>query len=598
MELDANRILEILLHLFYFGLGFMALIYFLERTIPFDGAFYSFKILNYGTFNIENERWGACYNQVLPLIGVKLGLSLPAILKLYSLSFVLCNYVFFLIIYYRFKQTYTAIAFTLVQVVAFRYNFFYQVSEIHSIIGPVFLLVASFLSVKFTEEKKWLGAIIVLILIFWLLNIHLLSIVIVAFCLAFCVLHNQKLLKNWPMLISVLMGVIYFVFKLKAVPADSYQSQKLVSFENISYVFTNLNDILGYKYFLKAVGNNYVLPVSLLIFMALFYLYKKMILKFLLLVISVLGFWVLIMAGEIHEEAPIVCENYYALFGYFIAIPFSIDFLQNIKLNWSFPVLLWILLFSITKIATCGTLIHDQIDFFKRTTDNLRAFPEKKFAMSYKNVDWDGLWVAWDFPFQSLIVSSLASPDSAITFYATDDSSKYTPQIYSDTSTLVGVPWSPFWFASTTLPSNYFRLKNTLYRNMNTLQDSSFHPEKFTAQNMDLSLFDQSYCFWHDQNAKISVSISNKSTELFYSRLAMKQQSYLGFRVYNIHDYSLVKEGRTLLDLDIYPNHTLVTSLIIPKRFLKKGCYTVEVDMVDEYKRWYGMVKKFNLVML
>ena len=576
----------------------MALIYFLERTIPFDGAFYSFKILNYGTFNVENERWGACYNQVLPIIGIKLGFSLPTILKLYSVSFVLCNYVFFLIIYYRFKQVCTAIAFTIVQVVAFRYNFFYQVSEIHSIIGPIFLFMATLLSVKYTIEKKWIGALLVVVLLYWLLNIHLLSIVIVAFCLAYGVLHNHKLLKNIPMLISLIVGIVYFILKLKAVPADSYQSQKLVSFENISYVFTNLNDILGYKYFLKAVGNNYVLPVSLLIFMALFYIYKKMVLKILLLVLSVFGFWVLIMAGEIREEAPIVCENYYALFGYFIAIPFSIDFLQSIKFKLAFPTLLWVLFFSLSKIVMCGTLIHDQIDFFKRTTDNLRTFNEKKFVMSYKNVDWDGLWVAWDFPFQSLIVSSLADPDSAITFYATDDSSKYTPQIYTDSTTLVGVPWSPFWFASTTLPTKYFKLKNTLYRNMNTLQDSSFYAEKFTNQNMELHVFDKQYCFWHDQNAKISVSISNKSTNVFYSRLAMKQQSYLGYRVYNMSDYSLVKEGRTLLDLDIYPNHTLVTSLIMPKRFLKKGCYTIEVDLVDEYKRWYGMIKKFNLVML
>lgn len=358
INLSSKRITELLLHFIFLLLLCVSYSYFLERTIPFDGAYYSFKIIFYENFNIENERWGACYNQILPLLGVKMGFPLPTILKLYSMSFVICNYIFFLIIFYGFKQTYTAIAFVFTQLIAYRYNFYYQVSEIHAIIGPIFLMVACVMSERFMREQKKIGVVLFLLLIFWLLNIHLLSIIIIAFCLAYLFLNNKSLWRNYYLIVGVLAGFVYFYLKLKSIPINSYQNQKLVSFENIRYTLFNLNKIHGYSYFKNVWAQNYILPSVLGAFMVFYYVYKRMTLKLFLLVISVFGLWVLLMTSSIIPDSPIGYENYYALFGYLIMIPFIFDFIRHLNFVWYFPTLLLILTLSFSSIITCGNFMN------------------------------------------------------------------------------------------------------------------------------------------------------------------------------------------------------------------------------------------------
>ena len=597
LNLSTKRTIEILLHSFFVVLIILAYYFNLERTIPFDGAFYSFKIIAYENFNIENNRWGACYNQILPLIGIKLGLALPKILKLYSLSFVLCNYLFFLVIYYGYKQIYTAVGLVLVQVVAYRYNFYYQVSEIHAIIGPVFLLVATLLSEKFTEQSRIKGSLLIFALIFWLMNIHLLSIIIVAFVCAFVFLHKRTLFKNYQIILAIICGIIYFVFKLKTIPTDSYQSQKLISMGNINYVLTHINNCYGFSHFKITWGEQYIFPTILLGFIAVYYLIFKYWLKFLLIIVSVFGFWVLLMAATINIDSPIVYENYYALFGYFIAIPFSIDILSKLRFRWFLPAFTTVVIISIFKIINCGWFMNGQIDYFKRTTNNLRPFKESKFVIWDQNLDWEKIWVPWDFPFQSLLISSLASPDSAMSFVAVNDYSLYAPRIYEDSLTFVGIPWDPYWFSAKGLHKDYFHLKTSYYKKANSFQDTSFNAYVFTKQNMEIALVDNNYKFKSANHNSFPVIIKNKSTQIFRSTTTKYKQVYLGYKVYDTKDSSLAIEGRSIIDVDIYPGQEITTCLRIPKNFIKKGTYSVEVDIVHEYKRWFGLSKWVSLRM-
>ncbi len=58
----------------------LAVIYYLERTVFADIAFHLFSLIMTENWTIQNFRFGALFTQFLPLLGIKLGVSLQSLL--------------------------------------------------------------------------------------------------------------------------------------------------------------------------------------------------------------------------------------------------------------------------------------------------------------------------------------------------------------------------------------------------------------------------------------------------------------------------------------------------------------------------------------
>lgn len=586
----------IYLHLFFLGLLFVSYLYFLERTIPFDAALYSFKVLAKEGISIENGRWGAFYNQLLPLLGVKMGCSLPVFLKLYSLSFALCNYAFALVIYYRFKQVYTAIALVLVQLVGYRYNFYYQVSEIHAIIGPVFLLLAVLLSGRLLAPKKIMPALVVFLLIFWILNIHILAVLIILFILAYAFIHQPALLKNKILWAAIGLALVYFFILLQQVKQNDFQNEKLLTLGDIKKVFTDTGTIPGFQHFISTLKQKYYLPLFALAFIPLaFYLVKKQWLKLLLFAGAFTGLWVIIISHGITPGSPIDYENYYALFAYIICIPFCIDVLQKLKKKFTVPVLLLVMVVSTMQILKCGIMFSQQVAYFERTTQHLRQLDEKKFNLSHTNLPWEITWVTWDYPFQSLLVSSLQSPDSAITFFASADTNLHKPHIYRNTNVFIGPDFNPGLIRVSKIPKKYFRLKSTRYRTMNTLQDTIFDLKTFNDSNMSVQCEKDHYSLYRSDFRLIPIGITNRSPYVLRSVPGKYHWAALGHRLYEEGTNRLLQRNFTVLETDVYPGLTVWNAVKIPAHLLERGRYTVEAGLIDEKHEWMVKPCKFSL---
>ncbi|MBK8499557.1 MAG: hypothetical protein IPL52_12275 [Flavobacteriales bacterium] len=69
-------------------LGFLALfaVRFADERLYSDSGYYLARVINEGTFRIEHGRWVLALSQVLPLVGVKLGLGMKALIVLHSLN--------------------------------------------------------------------------------------------------------------------------------------------------------------------------------------------------------------------------------------------------------------------------------------------------------------------------------------------------------------------------------------------------------------------------------------------------------------------------------------------------------------------------------
>ena len=124
MKLKNLTSTEILIHTFSIVIMLLAGYYYLERMLPFDGAFYSFRISETGWFCIDNYRYGVQHTQVIPLLLLKAGCSLKTFLISYSVSFALCNYILCLIVLYVYKNPKLALGLLLATVLCYTYKFF------------------------------------------------------------------------------------------------------------------------------------------------------------------------------------------------------------------------------------------------------------------------------------------------------------------------------------------------------------------------------------------------------------------------------------------------------------------------------------------
>lgn len=594
LALDNRRVTEFTLHLFYFFLLVISLVQYLERTLPFDGAFYCFKIIHNNWFNIEHGRWGAFYNQLLPLIGLKTGCSLVTFLKLYSFSFIFCNYLFFLIIYYRLKQFYTALAFSFLQVVFFRYNFYYQVSEAHAIMGPAFLLLAGLCSENFIKQNKYSAILFVVCIFIWLINTHLLSFIVILFIFSYALIYNKDFFKNKKLWIAIALCFIYFVYFYLNIPKNSYQSEKLITLDGIRFVFTNLSESAGFIHFKEQFFKNYLLAGILLLITVLFYLLKKQFLKLMILIFSVIGFWIIYMAYTIKHEAPINLENFYPVFGYFILIPFCLDVLKNLKSIILFSITLLLISTSLFKILKCGTMLTEQVDYYKRVTNNARFYKERKFMIPESHIDWDKIWMDWDISFQSLLVSSLSHPDSSITFYTPLDINEHKEIICCDSNAFIGVDFAPFQFKTDDFPKTYFNLKKGLYKLLTTPQDSLFNISVFNKSNLTLEFHQPKLRLLRASYRTIPVTINNLSENTFNSLLTNQSQLYIGYRILEKKTGKVIHENRSVVETDILPGTKTESGIKINVSMLERGSYYITADFVLENRYWFNNEKKIE----
>ncbi|MCP4021048.1 MAG: hypothetical protein GY729_04335 [Desulfobacteraceae bacterium] len=165
--MNYDRTLQIIGHVFFLILLLMGAVFFRERLLNFDSAFYSFSMLYYDDFYIAHDRYISYATQWIPLLALKLGCSLKTFLVLYSISLILLHYVIYNILVYGFKNTAAGIFLALSLVLAMRYKFYAGIAEVTASIGLLALFIGWVTKEKdqFPSLKKWQDSLIALLLI-------------------------------------------------------------------------------------------------------------------------------------------------------------------------------------------------------------------------------------------------------------------------------------------------------------------------------------------------------------------------------------------------------------------------------------------------
>lgn len=587
-------------HLFFLIYLCFCAFYYIERTLLFDGAFYCFKIIHFQNFNIENGRWAAIYTQLLPLVGLLLGCSLKTFLILYSISFAIWNYIFFLIINHLLKRPGIALAYIFTLLFGYKHSFFYPVSEIHSTIPILFLFWAIidkyFYLIDEKGKRKWLFLAVFFIMTLLTAKTHILSLVPLIFIILW---HISSGHKKHLILSGLLLLGIFFIYSLLfyLIPEGSYESEKIVALNSVFEFLSDIKNSYGFPFFKGEFSRNYYLTAFILFISLVYLVYWKKFIKAGLVAFFLFGFWVLIMAKTQPPDGLFGHQNYYCYLGLFIAVPFGNEIITKSSKLIFILALLFILAHNYYKIVKAGLRFTDRKEYQLRCINNLRQYNESKFIFSEDNLFQDSMCSWWNFSFETLLLSSLESPDKSITFYASSSYEKLDSLAVTDKNVFVGVAFAPTWFSldQVNLRPDYFHLKEGFYKKVNTLQEKMDYDSLFNSSNIKIDS-EKQHILLRNEFRIIPIIIQNSSDHTLFSRISSSKQIRLSYHLNDENGNPVQFEGyRSCLEMDIPGRSQIETGLVIELYNLPRGTYELVIDLVDENKRWLGINKSTSL---
>ncbi len=548
---------------FFIVLSIISLIFFRERILQNDNAYYAFRILQDGNFSIEHGRYCDALTQFLPLTALQFGFPVSTAMKLYSFSFILLSYLFFLLIVVVFKDYNSGLALIASSLLVMRYVFYLPVAEFYQ--GClVSLSLWSYLNTY--RERVWpkgfwyfFPILCIIVTPFF----HLLNFITVGFVIVLFLLTNNGSYKR-PVILLIL-GMTIGYFNYSSLPVTGYEFAKIPWLSEINERFSIVSKTDIYKYIKNFLLHHPPLIISfaLLVFCGI---WKR---KYILLLYSILfsfGFLIFLLLTLPASESPFTYENYLCGIGLFIGLPL---FIVIKSLSWFKQSVIAFLLFiiSIQIIYKAAYPITERINYIARLCKYGLTFPERRYLIDEVNYPWRIAWTAFSLPFETLMYQAVEDPANPVTYYVTSDFPKLE-KFLKDSSVFLGPSWDFLMFSFTrgSLNKKYFNLPNKGYRKLSTLQDDSlFNQAVFSPENVKLEVLNKTYYSNYNSFIIVPVKITNMTGNKIPSIRTDKTSLSLSYSVSDEKGELLLRDGeRTPLDVDVINEYTQGITILNP----------------------------------
>ncbi len=449
-------------------LGIGALIYYRERMLFVDGAWIVFNILNTGHFAIAEHRWGAFITQAVPLLAGKLGLSLKAVLILYSVSF----YAFYLGVALlagrRWGEEKMAVLLLLYLTLFVSDSYFWPNNEVHQGTAWAVLFTSAFFRGGKSPKRSFGSHLFLVVTLLLALSSHLLVSLTLSFLWAYR--HWQKtpsvrlLLQQRETLFYTLLLLAGALCRYGLSRNSWYDGEKLAAVKTLSvHTFLSAFASAQSRSFLSLLVCHYWIALPLFGWgLAMLLCRRKG-----LLLLATLGWSALyyglvctVYNNPIAPDSLFYSESEWLGLSLILATPFVLEsgsFLKVQKLL--VPTLVLVLLVRFGDLALSYSRFHERYRQLARITSMLLStgvpkavilFPEPQQKEHFK--------MAWGTPVESLMLSELEGYRPAVSFKITDKLPAENPAADSFLSAFSTVPAS-------SLNARYFHPDtNTTYR--------------------------------------------------------------------------------------------------------------------------------------
>lgn len=441
--------IELIGHLCFLVMLYFALTYYQERLLNYDSAWYIFQITNYEKMLLG--RPAAVFNQILPFLAVKLGLSLKLVFITFSSSFVFIYYSIFLLIVRKMKDVNSGIAFCITLLLCVKLTFFNPVSEVF--IGCAFSMLYFSICKNHLKNRYFTFVSVVLVLLCY--YSHPTTAFLIAFSSLY-VLIEQKTIKS-KLWIPLLFTILLYTIKVILTPQSGPEGAEFFEAKNFIYHLTNFfnlpptNQLISNGFF---ASNKYQLWVIVTTLSLITLLLKKKYLKLFL----VIGFVFLFMAvtNSVYwkGESSIVLEKSVVPLAFFSSIPFVFELLPVLKdKKWLLLSILSILFFiKFRDIGKNAKKYENRVEYYRNYSDLSKENGITKYMISKEKFDKSPLIIPWAISIESILASSLHGKTVTISVARSgaDSNQFYGPQFVGRIS-------------NSKLNSNYFKLEEEPY---------------------------------------------------------------------------------------------------------------------------------------
>jgi len=387
-----NNIIE---HILFIVLGASAIYLFEERLLA-DSSYYIFKVIDNESFWVEHNRFILIFSQFIPLIGVKIGLSLKTVLCLYSIGHIIFFYGIFLLARYYYKNIQAGVLLLLLQTLGIMSGFFVPMFELYYSAG----LLVLFSTILYYSHKKS-DLVVLIILSFFILTGHpYASILLLLILVLHAVEYKAKFIKSYIFFFTLIVGVFIF----KKFTASEYEQGKTTAF---------INNLVGANYdisYLKSLSvflfkyYKELLLLELLIIIVL--ATSRQFLKLSLIVAAFFGVLAIINISYYGFEHSRYQEQVYFSLSFVVAYPFVIYLVKN-KNNYM-AIALSFLTFVIICVRIYGIWIDSQdftlrVNEIKNNIEYVIPMSGSKFIIEKESLDYNP---NWSYPIETLLLSS------------------------------------------------------------------------------------------------------------------------------------------------------------------------------------------------
>ncbi|MCX6258320.1 MAG: hypothetical protein NTW49_10565 [Bacteroidia bacterium] len=415
------KIYRITGHVIFLIMLIFSAFFYLERMVYADTAYYIFRMLNTAGLSVEHGRDTMVLLQLLPVLAIKLHFSLKTVVMLYSVSIILIYYLLFNIAVYVLKSDGAGLIIALILIIGVWENFYNPVTETH--LGLVFsTLLYAWLNFYDNLKNIKYPAVLFFLPSFLIICLSVYSHPVTLFAVFFIVMYhmcNKKYFRQFRYYALLLLIVILYFLKNILYAADSNEKSHLME---ISALYHNLHGFFQYystQWVVSRLWSIYLMPQIILVILLIWLIIKKKIAEAALIIISVMLFLLITCFVFRQGDANIMMEKDFMTVNYFILLPFIHELIYNAKFNaWlKTSFLIIIATVSFIHIYNIGKVYHERISYIKNLVESTKRFDERKFLIPKSKVKMEDVMVPWAFSIETLIISSLDSPDDARTIY-------------------------------------------------------------------------------------------------------------------------------------------------------------------------------------
>ena len=385
----------------------LALVYYRERTILLDASYALFHMLMENGYSIEFHRFPDAIVQTLPLWASRAGWSLTAVMKLYSLSFVLFFFVCYVITGSVLKRKELALVILLLNTALVTETFFYTPSQLPQGIAFLIMLFAALSRIRSRAgdefrhaEQFFLAVAGAVILAFF----HPLMLFPMAFLIAYFYLRQRPVAGKEVFLVLILSFVAITVFK-SVLFHTKYERQSLSGLKNFYLRFPNYIRLYSNKVFLQYCCTRFI-AISIMLLADIYVYYKKNEkLKLCLLLAGFFGYLLLINITYPDKITPgFYRENLYLPLALMLGLPFVLDFLPSLpRFSLVIPVFGVMVGLFVLRVWLIHPRYTARVDWVRRTA---YRYQDRKLVITRPHYSMDTLQMIWGTPYEFWLLSS------------------------------------------------------------------------------------------------------------------------------------------------------------------------------------------------